>query len=102
MIGFAVMMVFVSGVLVYASVSLSQGNTALLRGKREFVHAADPAALAKALSRPMLLMGGGAFLSGAASCFADSETQFCFIMGFLLVTAVCALGWGYMTVKRHS
>ena len=92
MIGFSIMMWFCSALLILFGISLSKGNYSGMHGK-VFDHAEDKKGYAKAVGKPVLLMGTGI---AAAGILAIVIRGFCAVIVsfiFLLLVMMIAGLW---------
>ena len=85
MIGYSIMMWFVSIILLFIAVSLLKGNTAFVHGK-VFEQTADKPAFAKRMGKPCLLLCIGIFAFGTAALFLKSDSA-------LLAVVAAAFLW---------
>jgi len=98
MIGFSIMMWFVSIILVLVSISLLKGNYSAIHGK-VFDNIKNKECYAKALGKPVLVMGIGIALSGFIAVATNSII--CSLIVILCV-AVFAGIYFYNIQKRFS
>jgi dipeptide/tripeptide permease len=101
MIGFSIMMWFISVILVILSISLLKGNYSSVHGK-VFDAADDKEGYAKELGKPTLLIGIGIFISGIIAVVIRQEYSIIIAVGFLLLVVIIAGIWFYKVQKRFS
>ena len=90
MIGFSVMMGYAALILFAVAFLLRKGNTDMLHGK-VFRRAQHPEELAKALSKPVMLVGAAILLSGIAAPMTGAAQVLLFLVDFLI--ALVAVIW---------
>lgn len=99
MIGFSIMMWFISIILILLSVSLLKGNYSSVHGK-VFDTTNDREGYAKELGKPILLMGISIFVSGIIAIIIRQDYSIIIAIGFLLFIIVIAGIWFYKIQKR--
>ena len=97
MIGFSIMMWFSSALLIFFSISLLKGNYSSVHGK-----VFDKNGYAKALGKPVLLIGICVLLSGVIAVVLPKDYAISIAVVFILFIAVVAGIWLYKIQKRFS
>lgn len=100
-IGFSIMMWFISILLIFLSVSLLKGNYASVHGK-VFETTNDKKGYAKALGKPVLLIGICVLFSGVIAVVLPQDCAIYIAVIFILFIAVIAGIWLYKIQKRFS
>ena len=100
-IGFSIMMWFISLILIFLGVSLSKGNYSSVHGK-VFDTTNDKEGYAKELGKPTLLIGIGLLISGIIAVILRHDYSIIVAAGFLLLIVVVAGIWFYRIQKRFS
>ena len=98
MIGFSIMMWFSSALLIFFSISLLKGNYSSVHGK-VFETTNDKNGYAKALGKPVLLIGICVLLSGVIAVVLPKDYAISIAVVFILFIAV-SLGYGCIRFKR--
>ena len=101
MIGFSIMMWFSSALLIFFSISLLKGNYSSVHGK-VFETTNDKKGYAKALGKPVLLIGICVLLSGVIAVVLPKDYAISIAVVFILFIAVVAGIWLYRIQKRFS
>ena len=101
MIGFSIMMWFCSALLIFFSISLLKGNYSSVHGK-VFETTNDKNGYAKALGKPVLLIGICVLLSGVIAVVLPKDYAISIAVVFILFIAVVAGIWLYKIQKRFS
>ena len=101
MIGFRIMMWFLSIILIFLGISLLKGNYFSVHGK-VFETTDDKEGYAKELGRPTLLIGIGTLFSGIIAAILPQNYSIIIAIGFLLFVIVIAGIWFYKVQKRFS
>ena len=101
MIGFSIMMWFCSALLIFVSFSLLKGNYSSVHGK-VFETTNDRKGYAKALGKPVLLIGICVLLSGVIAVVLPKDYAISIAVVFILFIAVVAGIWLYKIQKRFS
>ena len=101
MIGFSIMMWFISLILIFLGVSLLKGNYSSVHGK-VFDTTNDKEGYAKELGKPTLLIGIGLLISGIIAVILRHDYSIIVAAGFLLLIVVIAGIWFYKVQKRFS
>ena len=101
MIGFSIMMWFSSALLIFFSISLLEGNYSSVHGK-VFETTNDKNGYAKALGKPVLLIGICVLLSGVIAVVLPKDYAISIAVVFILFIAVVAGIWLYKIQKRFS
>lgn len=99
MIGFSIMMWFCSVILLILSISLLKGNAAGMHGK-VFDNTKDKKGYAKALGKPVLLLGVGIAIAGIF-VIAVQELYAIFISVIFLVLLVGVVGLWFATIQKQ-
>ena len=105
MIGFSIMMWFVSIILIFLGVSLLKGNYSSVHGKvlgKVLDTTNDKEGYAKELGKPTLLIGIGLFISGIIAVILPHDFSITVAAGFLLFIVVISGIWFYRVQKRFS
>lgn len=92
MIGFSIMMWFCSIIMIILSISLLKGNYASIHGK-VFDNTADKAGYAKALGKPILLLGIGIAVVGILAAVIQGIYSIIISALFLLLLVVMVGVW---------
>ena len=98
-IGFSIIMWFSSILLIFLSVSLLKGNYASVHGK-VLETTNDKKGYAKALGRPVLLIGICVLFSGVIAVILPQDCAISIAVIFILFIAVIAGIWLYKIQKR--
>ena len=101
MIGFSIMMWFISIILIFLGISLLKGDYSSVHGK-VFNTTNDKKGYAKALGKPTLLIGIGILISGIIAVVLRQDYSIIIAVGFLLVIVVIAGIWFCRVQKRFS
>ena len=101
MIGFSIMMWFISIILILLGISLLKGNSSSVHGK-VFDTTNDKERYAKELGKPILLIGIGILTSGIIAIILQQDYSIIIAVGFLLLIVVIAVIWFYKIQKRFS
>ena len=101
MIGFSIMMWFVSAILIFVSISLLKGNYSFVHGK-VFDTTDNKKGYAKELGKPVLFVGIGILLSGVIAVVLPKDYAISIAVVFILFIAVVAGIWLYKIQKRFS
>ena len=96
MIGFSIMMWFVSIILFFVSISLLKGNYSLMHGN-VFDNAKDKEGFAKATGKPVLLMAFGIAVSGIVAVVTNKII----ISAIILICVVVIMGIWLVTIQRR-
>ena len=100
-IGFSIMMWFISIILIFLGVSLLKGNYSSVHGK-VLDTTNDKEGYAKELGKPTLLIGIGLFISGIIAVILPHDFSITVAAGFLLFIVVISGIWFYRVQKRFS
>ena len=100
-IGFSIMMWFISIILIFLGVSLLKGNYSSVHGK-VLDTTNDKEGYAKELGKPTLLFGIGLFISGIIAVILPHDFSITVAAGFLLFIVVISGIWFYRVQKRFS
>lgn len=100
-IGFSIMMWFVSIILIFLGVSLLKCNYSSVHGK-VLDTTNDKEGYAKELGKPTLLIGIGLFISGIIAVILPHDFSITVAAGFLLFIVVISGIWFYRVQKRFS
>lgn len=100
MIGFGIMMWFISVILIFLSISLLKGNDSWVHGK-VLENTEDREGYVKELGKPVLLVGIGIFISGIIAVMVKVFSILLAVI-FLLFIALIAGIWLYKIQKRFS
>lgn len=101
MIGFSIMIWFSSALLIFFSISLLKGNYSSVHGK-VFETTNDKKGYAKALGKPVLLIGICVLFSGVIAVVLSKDYAISIAVIFILFIAVVAGIWLYRIQKRFS
>ena len=101
MIAFSIMMWFISIILLFLSISLLRGNYASGHGK-VFENTDDKKGYAKALGKPILLLGVGIAVSGIIAIVIQNEYSIIIAVAFILIILIIAGIWFCKIQKRFS
>ncbi len=101
MIGFSIMMWFISILLIFLGISLLKGNYFGVHG-RVFETTTDKKGYAKELGKPTLLIGVGILISGIIAVILRQDYSIIIAVGFLLFIIAIAGIWFYQVQKRFS
>lgn len=101
MIGFSIMMWFVSIMLMIVAVSLLNGNISGIHGKI-FDNTEDKAGYGKALGKPLVLTSVGIFLSGIIMLVTKGNMVMLYVLILLLGVIVVAGVWFGLVQRRFS
>lgn len=99
MIVFGVIAWLCSGILIFLSVSLLKGNYSNLYGKA-FERAEDKAGYARAMGKPVLLMGIGTAVTGILGITVQGSWSVLVSLAFLLMVVGVAILWMVQLEKR--
>lgn len=100
MLGFSIMMWFVSLVIFLVSISLLRGNISMIHGK-VFDSTKDKEGYGKALGRAALFMSIGIFISGIVALFDSNAVAIRNTLIVLLITIAVSGIWFGMIQKRY-
>lgn len=100
-IGFSIMMWFVTLVLFIIAVSLLRGNTSPVHGK-VFDETDDKVGYAKQLGKPCVLICFGTFLSGFVTSVIKEGAAILYALLILLFVIVIAVVWFAQIQKRYK
>ena len=98
MIGFSIMMWFISTILIFFSISLLKGNYSSVHGK-VFEATDDKEGYARKLGKPVLLVGIGILISGIITAIIKQYFSIIIAVIFLLLIVVIAGVWFYRIQK---
>lgn len=101
MIGFSIMMWFCSIIMITLSISLLRGNYASMHGK-VFDNTADKAGYAKALGKPILLLGIGIAVAGVAGAVIQGSYSIIISVVVLLLFVVAVSVWFVKVQKQFN
>lgn len=101
MIGFSIMMWFVSIILVFLSCSLLKGNYAGMHGK-VFDTTNDKKGYAKASGKPVLLLAAGILIAGIIPIVIRQGYSIIIAVGFILIIASIVVIWFCKIQKRFN
>lgn len=101
MIAFSIMMWFVSIILVFLSISLLRGNYASVHGK-VLDSTDDKEGYAKALGKPVLLLGVGIAVAGITAVALQQKYSIIIALAFIVITLIIAAIWFGKIQKRFS
>lgn len=101
MIGFSIMMWFISILLIFLSVSLLKGHSSSVHGQ-VFDSTNDKEGYEKEIGKPILLIGTGTLISGILAVILRKDYAILIAVGFLLLIVVIAGIWFYKIQKRFS
>ena len=101
MIAFSIMMWFVSIILLFLSISLLRGNYASGHGK-VFENTDDKKGYAKALGKPILLLGVGIAVSGIIAIVIQHEYSIIIAVAFVMIIVISVVIWVGKIQKRFS
>lgn len=92
MIAFSIMMWFVSITLVFLSISLLRGNYASVHGK-VLKSTDDKEGYAKALGKPILLLGVGFAVAGITAVVLPQKYSILISVAFIVIILMNAVIW---------
>ena len=101
MVGFSIMMWFVSIILLFLSISLLRGNYDSGHGK-VYENTDDKKGYAKALGKPILLLGVGIAVAGIIAIVIQNEYSIIIAVVFILIIVIIAGIWFCKIQKRFS
>lgn len=101
MIGFSVMMWFCSAVTIMLSIPLLKGNASGMHGK-VFDHTEDKEGYAKAVGKPVLLLGAGIAFVGILAIVIQGACSIIVSMTFLFLLIIVVGLWFVKVQKRFS
>ena len=101
MIGYSIMMWFVTFVLLIIAISLLKGNVSSVHGK-VFDAADDKVGYAKQLGKPCVLICIGTFLSGFAAIVIKEDIAILYAISVVLVAIVISVIWFVQIQKRYK
>lgn len=101
MIGYSIMMWFVTVILLILAISLLRGNISLVHGK-VFDKTDDKTGYAKQLGKPCLLISIGTFVSGFVAMFVKEDVAILCALAVLLVAIAIAMAWFVKIQKRYK
>ena len=101
MIGFSIMMWFISIILIFVGISLLKGNYSYMHGKI-FDSTHDKEGYAKASGKPILLLGAGIAGAGIIAIVIQEQYSILIAVTFMLVIAVIVGIWIGKIQKRYS
>ena len=99
MIGFSIMMWFCSALLIFVSFSLLKGNYSSVHGK-VFETTNDRKGYAKALGKPVLLIGICLLFSGVIAVILPKDYAISIAVIFILFIAVICSTYGCIRFKK--
>ena len=98
MIGFSIMMWFVSFVVLMVAISLLRGNISSIHGK---VFDATEVGYGKQLGKPCLIISVGVFISGLVAFLIESNIAIVCALAVLLVVIAISVIWFALIQKRY-
>lgn len=101
MIAFSIMMWFVSIILVLLSISLLRGNYAGVHGK-VLDSTDDKEGYAKALGKPILLLGIGIAMAGITAVALQQKYSIIITVAFIAIIVIIVAIWAGKIQKRFS
>ena len=101
MIAFSIMMWFVSITLVFLSISLLRGNYASVHGK-VLDSTDDKKGYAKALGKPILLLGVGLAVVGITAVVLPQKYSILISVAFIVIISMIAVTWGGKISNKFS
>ena len=99
MIGFSIMMWFISIILCLTAVSLLRGNTAAIHGK-VFEATEDKTGYGKAIGKTVLFMSMGILVCGIVALFGSVAVAIRNALIVLGIVVVVAVVW-FLAVQKH-
>ena len=99
MIGFGIMMWFVSFVVLMVAIPLLQGAISYVHGK-VFDAAKDKVGYTKQLGRPCLLISFGAFISGLIAILIGNDMGLFYSLAVLLMVTAASGVW-FLTIQKQ-
>lgn len=99
MIGFSIMMWFVSCVVLMVAISLLRGNIASMHGK-VFDNTEDKVGYGKSLGKLCLFVSIGVFIGGIVSFLIKGDMAIIYALGVLFMVIVFAAIW-FRTVQKQ-
>lgn len=101
MIGFSIMMWFISIILMFLGISLLRGNYASMHGK-VFDATEDKEGYAKASGKPILLLGVGIAVAGIIAIVIQGDYSIIIAIVFILIIAIIVGIWFGKIQKKFS
>lgn len=101
MIGYSIMMWFVTLILFVLAVALLRGNISSVHGK-VFDETDDKVGYAKQLGKPCIFICIGTCLSGFAASVIKADAAILYAVAVLLVTTAIAIVWFVKIQKRYT
>ena len=99
MVGFSIMMWFVSIILVFLSISLLRGNYASVHGK-VLDSTDDKEGYAKALGKTVLLLGVGFAVAGITAVVLPQKYSILISVAFIVIILMIVVIWGGKILKN--
>ena len=99
MIGFSIMMWFCAGIIIILSISLLKGNYSSMHGK-VFEHTDDKEGYARAVGKPILLLGIGIAAAGILAIVTQGFWSIIVSSAFLLLLILTVGLWFVKVQKR--
>ena len=100
MIGFSIIMWFVSIVLFFTSIALLRGNTSVIHGKT-FRNTTDKKGYAKALGKGVLFLSIGLTCCGTAAIIGDIRNGLLYALPILCVTVLIVACFFVYVQKKY-
>jgi len=100
-IGFSIMMWFVSLVIFLVAISLLRGNISFIHGK-VFDTTEDKVGYSKQLGKPCLLISIGLCICGIVALFVGSNIAIIYVLVVILVMIVISAIWFIAIQKRYK
>ena len=101
MIAFSIMLWFVSIIFVVLSISLLRGNYASVHGK-VLDSTDDKEGYAKALGKPILLLGIGFVVAGITTVVLPQKYSILIPVAFMVIISMIAVIWGGKISNKFS
>lgn len=100
MIGFSIMMWFVSFVVLMVAISLLRGNISSMHGK-VFDNTEDKVGYGKQLGKMSLFISIGIFICGIVALLTESSMAIIYALVTLLVVIVLTVIWFILIQRRY-
>lgn len=101
MIGFSIMMWFVSFVIFAVSISLFRGNISYVHGK-VFDSTDDKKGYCKQLGKPCLLVSIGLLFGGIIGISVKSDKAILYSLAVILITTAISAVWFVLIQRRYK
>lgn len=101
MIGFSIMMWFVSFIIFAISISLLRGNVSYLHGK-VFDSTDDKVGYCKQVGKPCLLLSIGILVGGITGISIKSDKAIMYALTVILITTAISAIWFVLIQRRYK